>query len=1449
MTVRLLKNKLFVILSTVIVLLSLAFFSIRPTVTGMVKNMITDMAPQLLNAELSVGEVTMPHPTKIQLHDLIIKKDGLTIAEVPRLTLSIAPWNAMADNKLLMLDTISLRNPTFRLKMNEKQVWNISDLLKPQPESGNKFASLIVLTDAKVQLDMNGKQINSLLNGSVDARSANDNFMLDLDAHTDYVGGLKVVGMLNTDKQGRLTVKAAALELDALQDIFKQYVPKLTKLSGSVQNLDIIWQNEKGKKLLNGHLDNKGVRLTYNWEDDKLFNLEVNGALGFKDGEIEFKQTQVKVNDQLLRLSGGVLGKNDTWIPNNLKLTMMDADIGKLTSDERLVGKIDAEVTVSGEKEQMNAQGSLKSKSLELFGYTAQNVNIPLVLEKNKIRIKDALLNTMEGKVKLNFVMDIKTKQYNLEIDGEEIDLSKSQIADELQGSANIKLVATGKADDLSNINGAANLQLGGFAYKGLVISSLSLDVAKTGKNISIQNGGAKLENGGSIAFMGSIDDGNTDVFFTSGHFPLEFIGHMAGVDSNGTADINMYLKGNLDNPDVKLSISSAGGRVAGQDFEGLRSELRWQNKILTIDKLHVLTAPIMDTLSGEYQVTGQVDLRTAIPNLALKVTADTIRIDGPAKNLAELELTGYFSTDTIVQGPLNDLNISGTSRIDQGSVHGIAFKFLRSSYTYRNGLLAISDLTMRGLTEAQLTAVGTMSPNGELDIDLVANNLNLALITPDKNPEAKGNIFFDGKVRGHYLRPQFAGALSSQQIILHGQAFTNLKGEIYSDAGRVTRANLSFKEGAGTFDFEGLLDYPNSFVAGKLVTQNADIKPLLALADYHPDVNGLLDGEVYLNRRGKGSGLEIKGEIKQGRIAGVPLQLAVVDLFMDRSIVRINKFVAAQGAGYLVAKGRAFVSGDVDMTIDGKALNAKMLSVLTGPETPMGGLMDFTAKISGEMRNPKVALDMFIDGGNYAGVGFDGFAAKVDIDTADRITVKEMSLTRDNFKTTLDGFIPFDVFKKVAERNNPNAQMNLHLHLNKAELGVFAANKYIDDIQGQISGDINFAGTLEQPTAYGQIKIDNATLRPATFKKPITGLNLSLVADGQNLILEDLSAKSGRGDLAVSGRIAMNGTTVQEYNLKGLARNFDLDSQYIKGVLNGSFSLKPHVTPRRTRPILTAVADLENISFNIPKIPEFGDTPPPDLSLDVQLNLGKNVKFFNKMFFDVDVVGNIHMLGSAKYPVINGNLRVEQGRIDYLRTGFKVREAYIAWPTQGTFLPTVRFDAITRLLQTDINLVASGPVNQMNIVLSSDPPHTQQELFRMLTLKTESNSSQVGGADAQALLISGLQMSVLGDVEYEITKRLGLAEFRIYQGELYTGTSVEMVRKKVVRGNNEKTQYNLLISKYLTDRWLLGYTFSNDFNYSLLYTQYNIGKNFNISAAMDEQRKMRYALEYKITF
>ena len=166
-----------------------------------------------------------------------------------------------------------------------------------------------------------------------------------------------------------------------------------------------------------------------------------------------------------------------------------------------------------------------------------------------------------------------------------------------------------------------------------------------------------------------------------------------------------------------------------------------------------------------------------------------------------------------------------------------------------------------------------------------------------------------------------------------------------------------------------------------------------------------------------------------------------------------------------------------------------------------------------------------------------------------------------------------------------------------------------------------------------------------------------------------------------------------------------------------------------------------------------------------------------------------------------------------------------------------------------------NGPVSEMDLQLSSNPPLDKNTIVRMLTLQRDSaGSNEVTSEDMANLMTVGLQMTVLGDVEMLVKQTLGLDQFRIYTGKTRSGIGFESYHDKNTELTaNEKNQYNVLVSKYLNNNFMLGYTTSFDGNDRSIFGQYDISKHMNVTYSrtynLSKDYKDWYGLEYKITF
>ena len=400
----------------------------------------------------------------------------------------------------------------------------------------------------------------------------------------------------------------------------------------------------------------------------------------------------------------------------------------------------------------------------------------------------------------------------------------------------------------------------------------------------------------------------------------------------------------------------------------------------------------------------------------------------------------------------------------------------------------------------------------------------------------------------------------------------------------------------------------------------------------------------------------------------------------------------------------------------------------------------------------------------------------------------------------------------------------------------------------------------------YGSLKIADGAVKLKDLDSVLENINLDVDFQGNTVLLRNVSTKLGKGLLAAEGSYALHTTEKDAYKLHIKADNVELASQIFTGRINSEIEIVPQRyrdrlkakgnvrPPVEYRPMIKGELKLDDVVVNMPTIPEMGEGES-NFGLDMKVELGKKIHLYNSYLYDIWLNGGIHVKGSTRFPVIEGNIKSDKGTISYLRTDFKLRDASLAWVEPGTFLPNVNLESTARFSRYRIYMKVKGPVEKMDLVLTSDPSLERNTIVRMLTLQRDTaGSNEVTSEDMNNLMSVGLQMTVLGDVETWIKQTLGLDQFRIYTGKVRSGIGFESSKdRNQDLTSDERNQYNVLVSKYLNNNFMFGYTTSFDALDRSIFGQYDISRHMNITYSrsydMSDKTEDWYGLEYKITF
>ena len=784
------------------------------------------------------------------------------------------------------------------------------------------------------------------------------------------------------------------------------------------------------------------------------------------------------------------------------------------------------------------------------------------------------------------------------------------------------------------------------------------------------------------------------------------------------------------------------------------------------------------------------------------------------------------------------------------GSFNKFLFDELDGDYTYDGKVLTLRGFRFLALG-CRADFAGTVTRDGFLNLGIDAKNVNLMRLPWLKEDvDLKGLVNFSGSVTGHYSRPNFQGVLSSNSVLINGVEFTGLALSFRSQGGHVNSFEGTFQQKTGgDYSLKAYFDFDQKLFSWTADVDRGNVRSLLKMGGLDVDIDGYLSGRIQLNPHGRGSGMTIVGKVEDGSVQGVPFSSADFDIFTHHGYWQIRKLQAQEKSGGLLAAQGSFdlFKRTIDLELAANAINAKMLTVAMTDPIDLSGKMNIAAQFKGNLDMPDGNMSLELNQGVLSGVAFDNVYGMVTL-RKDMFTLDQLMVQKDVYKVSAYGTFPMDLFRAKAKRKNPDAHMNLEFRLDNGNLAILPSlTKYVQWADGPTKGNLTVTGTLEDYSLDGSLDLDNGTIKTRLLDDTFDNVKLHAVFAGKAITLKELSTTIGKnGTIMASGSYQLNDTSGKPYELTCAIRNVELQSANLKGKVNGDIT----VNRQNEMPFVTADVKLDKVYIGLNSIPEFGEGGS-DIGLDVNLDLGNNLRLYNASLLDLRARGKLHITGSTGNPSIAGSIRTNKGSLlKYLGTPFRIGYGELYWPMPGTFIPMVNMRAFTRLGQYNIIAKVNSPLSldELQIKFSSDPPQNEETLKRFLTLKTD--DSNLSNGALQGLVEAGLQLSFLANVEDVIKEALGLDDLRIYSGHVENGLGFSAdVNKANSATGQERRQYNVLMSKYFGNKLRVGYTTSFDGQKSNAYAQYYITRHLNIGFSVNQDQDHWYGVQYRTRF
>jgi translocation and assembly module TamB len=503
----------------------------------------------------------------------------------------------------------------------------------------------------------------------------------------------------------------------------------------------------------------------------------------------------------------------------------------------------------------------------------------------------------------------------------------------------------------------------------------------------------------------------------------------------------------------------------------------------------------------------------------------------------------------------------------------------------------------------------------------------------------------------------------------------------------------------------------------------------------------------------------------------------------------------ATDGSGTIQLGGR--IPGSSEGSLALTALDVDLhdiYGVLQRDTATVGGLVGLDVRLGGTAAAPTLRGTTTLNAGRFG--DFQAPFVEGMVNYADRKLDANLFLWRTGENVLqVETKLPLDLAMKGAERRRVEGPLSIHARGDSVDLGILEAlTPAVNRVRGLLSVDMNVGGTWEKPAFSGGLAIRDGAMSLPGLGVRYDGLNGSARFQGDSLVLENLSVRSG-GTLGITGSVQLSDFSRPELNLDFRAEAFRaLDVRnFLTFTGTGGLRLRGPLFQSTLTGDLTAnsgvlyFADLVSkriIDLEDPTIADLVDTT---LLRSQNLNIG--AKFQNR-FLDsltiqnlrvllgsdvwlrsneanIQLGGEVQLSKSEKSYTPSGTLdalrgsytlrigpitrdfTVERGSVRYygdLNAGLDIRATHVVRAVRGEEIPVIA------------NISGTLYAPKVNLESTFNPPISETDLVSYLVTGYPANeAARLGKSGALETGLSYFSSALSSELERALIQDLGV--------------------------------------------------------------------------------------------
>ena len=902
------------------------------------------------------------------------------------------------------------------------------------------------------------------------------------------------------------------------------------------------------------------------------------------------------------------------------------------------------------------------------------------------------------------------------------------------------------------------------FNVQGRRFDSLTADVAAAKNKASVTNGmlqrgpmqaqfhaSAGLQNWSPkpaqpVAANLSVRNGDlADVMVLAGQPPAGYSGALR-LDAN--------VGGTIGNPSGGATLEVVKGSVRDEPFDRIQARVNLSDQLVTLTPATLEAGPARVTMTAEFRhprdsfTTGQLHAHVQSNQVNL---AQIRTLQKQRPNTA-----GLLNLNVDVNGTLAQTKVAGkdTTEFQLTSVNGDAaardLRFDGQNYGSVNakawtaGQTVSYDLTSDFAgSDVKVTGATQLTRDYPTTADAKIQNLpveRILVLAKRNDVPARGILSGSAHVTGTLQKPEGNIDLDLSKAVLYDEPLDLVRAKASYQSQRIDVPMMEVVAGPAKIELTARYDHPaDNLKVGDLQFRiNSNRIDLARIRN------------VQKTRPGIAGGLQVAVSGAATVQNGTP-QVLLKDLNADIGATDI----AAQGKKFGDLNFKATTTaGRVNFALDSNLVEASIHgkgSAQLANDYPLNAELTFekvlwsrVQALVGQSGQP-AAYDVSTEGK----VTVSGPAIKTDqlrgslqiarlqLYTTPRPGANEKPITIHNegpIAATLDrGAVRIDSARMVGPEMDANLtgslsivgdrKMDLNLSA-KTNLGLL--QNFSQDIysSGNIALGATVRGTVSKPLVTGNLELKNASINHVSLPNGISNANGLIVFNGNTATIRTLTAQSGGGKVGMTGFVALGDQL--RLGLRATANSVRVRMQQGVSVVVTAFV---NVTGTTASSLASGAITINRITYapqsdmgailtrSAPPV-QAPEAPHPlldNMRLDVRVRTSSATAVQASLAQNVQLDTDLRIRGTASRPGILGRVLITEGDLVFFGSEYRVSSGTISFYNPVRIEPILNVTLETQAKCVNVVLTVSGPIDNMKLSYTSDPPLQFQEIVGLL--------------------------------------------------------------------------------------------------------------------------------------